>query len=751
MSLFFSNALFSFKTAKKVIIPSLACMILMPPTLNAEDRTPVVQNLSLEVQTDSEIRSAHGVNETQNTGSIIQVGDRRERKRKMRRRKVKQIGESLDALKDTTPSTIGESIKKTTSSTVSKIKTAFGQPAPKKRPGADFSTPVPKRLITRPSESNVMKHLEELYVKDGREMPDFRPLIKEYEKSAAGVDLKKIEEPKPEIQYEDFADSNLKEKENLTPREQRMRKLEEELLEKELLRAEKTLHPEGSLGPNEIHPEDKIATSESKKKSFWQKALPFLDRSDKREEKLKNKLGLDDAYPDMKSIENAPVVSNDGNFEVPSIEAPKPESLKKLIVKKHSPILEKIEKAKVAIEEQDNLEKETEAIVKSLEQKAKGIEKKTIEKVKVETPSIAKVEKPAKTENRPSLDFNADPDGFSFFEDENEVDSKMADTQTVKEPAKVEKPLVKKVEVVKPKPVETVVQKSETPKPKFPVAAAKKPEVKTQAKFPTEKIAATPKVVVKPKGNFPTPTKAAPVQASKNPFQFPKGGIAEADEVSKAAPKSGVRSFPTHIVSKTEVKKLETKKPGPFDKQVVAKPAQMKVAVKKAVVDQKAGSFPIVTPAVKPEIKQPAKVKTSVVSLSKKVPTRLTSMTSKPAPDPRYLRISSRKNLSGFKGFCPVALRDSRQLVDVALVHRSTYEGQAYHFSSEEALFKFNSDPERYAPASRGIDVVDLKTSGESHIGRLDHAAWFKGRLYLFDNDENRKNFVASPADYATR
>ena len=106
--------------------------------------------------------------------------------------------------------------------------------------------------------------------------------------------------------------------------------------------------------------------------------------------------------------------------------------------------------------------------------------------------------------------------------------------------------------------------------------------------------------------------------------------------------------------------------------------------------------------------------------------------------------------MKGLKGFCPVTLRDQRELVDAKPDFHSTFRGQKFHFADADAKLKFDEEPARYAPAAYGADVVALTRDKDVIEGTLDFAAWFKGRLYLFGAQEAHDTFVANPSLYAT-
>lgn len=113
--------------------------------------------------------------------------------------------------------------------------------------------------------------------------------------------------------------------------------------------------------------------------------------------------------------------------------------------------------------------------------------------------------------------------------------------------------------------------------------------------------------------------------------------------------------------------------------------------------------------------------------------------------------IQSRADRTGFKGFCPVALRDRRDLVDAQTEYSATFGLQTYQFSSAEAKAAFESDPSRYAPAAGGNDVVVLVNSGEEQSGMLDFALWYRDRLYLFRSRETMTLFNKDPQKYANQ
>ncbi|QDU37101.1 YHS domain protein [Maioricimonas rarisocia] len=113
-------------------------------------------------------------------------------------------------------------------------------------------------------------------------------------------------------------------------------------------------------------------------------------------------------------------------------------------------------------------------------------------------------------------------------------------------------------------------------------------------------------------------------------------------------------------------------------------------------------------------------------------------------------RIAARHDATGLKGFCPVMLRDHRELVDAREPYRAHYKGHEYLLSSAEAVASFQVMPAAYAPALGGNDVIHYAHTGEYLAGSLDHAVWYKGRLYMFASAETQEAFAAAPSGHAT-
>lgn len=109
----------------------------------------------------------------------------------------------------------------------------------------------------------------------------------------------------------------------------------------------------------------------------------------------------------------------------------------------------------------------------------------------------------------------------------------------------------------------------------------------------------------------------------------------------------------------------------------------------------------------------------------------------------------NRENLTGLKGFCPVTLCEHRDLIDADPRYSAVYQDRTYYVSSYDALMQFQEQPEKYAPVLGGIDVVHRQRNNTRVDGILDHAAWYRGKLYLFETARTLAEFSADPKAYS--
>lgn len=130
----------------------------------------------------------------------------------------------------------------------------------------------------------------------------------------------------------------------------------------------------------------------------------------------------------------------------------------------------------------------------------------------------------------------------------------------------------------------------------------------------------------------------------------------------------------------------------------------------------------------------------------------ITASPGDPTEDARYVALSrklaERQGLVGMQGFCPVALREQRELVNAQPEFLCVHRGRTYQVSSAGAKARFDANPELYAPAARGLDVVLMSRGVGSIDGTLTNSIWYRDRLYLFSTPETAREFNVDPARY---
>ncbi|MFO1007030.1 MAG: hypothetical protein U0929_13805 [Planctomycetaceae bacterium] len=246
--------------------------------------------------------------------------------------------------------------------------------------------------------------------------------------------------------------------------------------------------------------------------------------------------------------------------------------------------------------------------------------------------------------------------------------------------------------------------------------APAKVAVNNEAKAPAE-LQVTPEVETPAKPAAPPETPKAEPEATENPYS---GLTLDDNPFAKPAPRSTVSVEPRQI----PLENVNTEVPKPQS----SPPALMTPPTASSTTT--ADEEPPLVVEQKPA-RRPAPVGSRQTRAKQEI-------------------IAARKGMTGLKGFCPVVLRDDRNLVDAQNQYRAVYNSKTYYLSSNEAVAAFHADPSKYAPAARGSDVILLATSGEEVEGSLDHAVWYKGRLYMFSSAETMDTFVSAPSSHAT-
>ncbi|MBR5709484.1 MAG: thioredoxin fold domain-containing protein [Thermoguttaceae bacterium] len=103
-----------------------------------------------------------------------------------------------------------------------------------------------------------------------------------------------------------------------------------------------------------------------------------------------------------------------------------------------------------------------------------------------------------------------------------------------------------------------------------------------------------------------------------------------------------------------------------------------------------------------------------------------------------------------FEGYCPVELTQHSMWVRGDYNNRLVFEDRLYLFAGKAQMEEFNRNPEKYAPAYQGIDIVVWKERGEKVHGIRNYGAWAVGRVFLFSSEENLIKFEKNARYYLT-
>lgn len=110
---------------------------------------------------------------------------------------------------------------------------------------------------------------------------------------------------------------------------------------------------------------------------------------------------------------------------------------------------------------------------------------------------------------------------------------------------------------------------------------------------------------------------------------------------------------------------------------------------------------------------------------------------------------SSEATFAGLKGICPVTLIEERRVVTPQPGLTTEFQGRSYSFATPQAKAAFEADPEKYAPAFGGRDVVLTAAGAIEAVGSLKHAGFYRERLYLFQSEDTCKAFYNAPRRFA--
>lgn len=103
----------------------------------------------------------------------------------------------------------------------------------------------------------------------------------------------------------------------------------------------------------------------------------------------------------------------------------------------------------------------------------------------------------------------------------------------------------------------------------------------------------------------------------------------------------------------------------------------------------------------------------------------------------------------GLGGYSPVSMITEKKWIRGSENIRGTYLGVEYYFQSAEEREQFFASPENFIPRLHGCDPVELQLTRRAEAGVIELGAFYKGRLFFFMNEQNRKRFQSNPSWYA--
>jgi protein disulfide-isomerase len=100
-------------------------------------------------------------------------------------------------------------------------------------------------------------------------------------------------------------------------------------------------------------------------------------------------------------------------------------------------------------------------------------------------------------------------------------------------------------------------------------------------------------------------------------------------------------------------------------------------------------------------------------------------------------------------GFCPVELMEHHSWVAGDKRWGVVHLGRTYLFAGPEQWQRFFANPEKYAPALSGLDVVLAIERNQFVPGDRRYGGYYDGKLYLFSSEETLQKFDHEPHRYA--
>ena len=103
----------------------------------------------------------------------------------------------------------------------------------------------------------------------------------------------------------------------------------------------------------------------------------------------------------------------------------------------------------------------------------------------------------------------------------------------------------------------------------------------------------------------------------------------------------------------------------------------------------------------------------------------------------------------GLDGYCPVCILDARKWEKGSPEHSATYDGVEYRFPNAAIREKFLANPARYVPALGGDCIVCYAKLGKRIPGKVEYAARYDNRVFLFPGAKEQQAFLSNPKEFA--
>jgi YHS domain-containing protein len=122
-----------------------------------------------------------------------------------------------------------------------------------------------------------------------------------------------------------------------------------------------------------------------------------------------------------------------------------------------------------------------------------------------------------------------------------------------------------------------------------------------------------------------------------------------------------------------------------------------------------------------------------------------------PAPTGSVSQSPAASSAFGLDGCCPVSLVEKQQWIPGDRRWGVNHRGRTYLFVGPEEQSRFFKDPDRYAPAVSGNDIVLATEQAQTVSGMREHGVFFGNRVYLFSSEATLEKFAKNPNLYANQ